>query len=77
MKASKNPSVRIKRALKELEQKSNHHQIGPVILELIISKGIELMKEQISKEDPKANHFIALSIFNETIEIVESHIQNK
>jgi len=74
MKTSKKPTVRIKRALKELETKSNHHQIGPVIMELIISKGVEIMKDQISKEDPKANHFIPLSMFNETIEIIEKHI---
>jgi len=74
MKTSKKPTVRIKRALKELETKSNHHQIGPVIMELIISKGIEIMKDQISKEDPKANHFIPLSMFEETIQIIEKHI---
>lgn len=74
MKKSKNPSVRIKRAIKELQNKSNSWNIGNVVLELIISKGIESMKEAIEEADKDANHFIPLNMFTESIIIIEKHI---
>ena len=74
-KQSKNPSVRIKRAIAELQETSNQFNIGNVIFEDIITKGIEAMEEAISKEDRTKNHIIPLAMFEQTISIIKKHIK--
>ena len=74
MKASKNPSVRIKRAIAELQNESNSFNIGNVIFEDIIIKGIESMELALSKEDRTKNHIIPIAMFEETISIIKKHI---
>ena len=74
-KQSKNPSVRIKRAIAELQETSNQFNIGNVIFEDIITKGIEAMEVAISKEDRTKNHIIPLAMFEETISIIKKHIK--
>jgi hypothetical protein len=78
MKTSKNPSVRIKRAIAELQNESNSLNIGNVIFEDIIMKGIEQMEMAIAEEKGKAvhgNHIIPLSMFEQTISIIKKHVQ--
>ena len=75
MKASKNPSVRIKRAVAQLQNESNSFNIGNVIFEDIIMKGVEQMELAISKQDRSANHIIPISMFEDTIRIIKEHIK--
>jgi|TARA_R110000765_G_C18950594_1_gene608485 hypothetical protein len=75
MKTSKNPSVRIKRAVKQLQDESNSFNIGNVIFEDIILKGIEQMELAISKQDRSKNHIIPISMFEDTIQIIKEHIK--
>ena len=75
MKVSKNPSIRIKRAVAQLQKESNSFNIGNVIFEDIINKGIEAMELAISKQDKSANHIIPISMFEDTIRIIKEHIK--
>ena len=75
MKASKNPSVRIKRAIAQLQDESNSFNIGNVIFEDIINKGIEQMELAIAEADPNANMIIPISMFEDTIRIIKLHVQ--
>ena len=72
---SKNPSVRIKRAIAELQNESNSFNIGNVIFEDIIMKGIESMELALSKQDRTKNHIIPISMFEETISIIKKHVK--
>ena len=44
MKKSKKPSVRIKRAVKSLQEANPKYQIGNIIFEQIIAHGVEQVK---------------------------------
>tara|TARA_R110001606_G_scaffold186934_1_gene334469 strand:+ start:351 stop:578 length:228 start_codon:yes stop_codon:yes gene_type:complete len=74
MKTSKNPSVRIKRAVAQLQKESNGFNIGNVIFEEIINKGIAEMEMRILQQDRKENHIIPISMFEDTIRIIKEHI---
>mgnify|MGYP003624985696 FL=1 len=74
MKLSKNPSVRIKRAVAQLQKESNGFNIGNVIFEEIINKGIAEMEMRILQQDRKENHIIPISMFEDTIRIIKEHI---
>ena len=64
----------IKRAIAELQKESNSFNIGNVIFEDIIMKGIEAMEVAISKEDRTKNQIIPIAIFEETISIIKKHV---
>ena len=75
MKASKKPSVRIKRAVKELSEQNNRVDIGNALFEEIIRKGIN--QQKLAIEDAKkqnVNHFISPLMFEQAIEIIEKHL---
>lgn len=75
MKKSKKPSVRIKRAVKSLSEANHRHDIGNVLFEHIIQLGVDEAKEQLSKIDRSKNHFIAPSMWEHCIEILEENLQ--
>ena len=75
MKKSKKPSVRIKRAIKSLNDANPRAQIGNAMFEQIIFLGIEEAKEQLSTIDRSKNHFISPSMWEHCIEILEEHLE--
>jgi hypothetical protein len=75
MKKSKKPSVRIKRAVKSLQEANIRNEIGNVLFEEIIRLGVKEAKEQLSKMDRSKNHFITPSMWEHCIEILEEHLQ--
>jgi len=76
MKKSKKPSVRIKRAVKSLQEANPRNEIGNVLFEEIIRLGVEEAKEQLSKIDKEnINSFIPPSMWEHCIEILEEHLQ--
>ncbi len=75
MKQSNKPSVRIKRAIKELSEQNNCVDIGNAIFEEIIRKGINQQKLAIEEaKKQKVSHFISPFMFEEAIEIIEKHL---
>lgn len=74
MKKSKKPSVRIKRAVKSLQEANYRHEIGNILFEEIIRLGVEEAKKQVSKMDRSKNHFVAPSMWEHCIEILEEHL---
>jgi len=76
-KKSNKPNVRINRAVKELTQEGNAYNIGTVIFEEIIRKGVEQIQEELKNLDDNKNYFIHPNMFKRTIEILESNLMLK
>ena len=75
MKKSKSPSIRIKRAIKELSEQNNRFDIGNSIFEEIILQGIAQQKIAIAEAKKQdVNHFISPKLFEEAILIIEKHL---
>ena len=75
MKKSKKPSIRIKRAVKQLTDANPRYQIGNVLFEQIINLGIQEAKSQLKEMDKTKNHFISPSMWAECIEILEENLE--
>ncbi len=75
MKKSKKPSVRIKRAVKQLTDANPRYEIGNVLFEQIINLGVQEAKSQLKEMDKTKNHFISPSMWAECIEILEKNLQ--
>ena len=58
MNKSKKPSIRIKRAVKQLTDANPRYQIGNVLFEQIINLGIQEAKNQLKEMDPNQNYFV-------------------
>ena len=77
MKQSKKPNVRINRAVKELTKQGNAYNIGCVIFEEIIKKGVEQMQEDLKGVDENKNYFIHPNLFKTTIKILQTNLDLK
>jgi len=75
MKKSTKPSVRIKRAVKQLTDANPRYQIGNVLFEQIINLGVQEAKSQLKEMDKTKNHFISPSIWEHCIEILEENLE--
>ncbi len=75
MNKSKKPSVRIKRAVKQLTDANPRYQIGNVMFEQIINLGVQEAKSQLKEMDKTKNHFISPSMWEECIEILEGNLE--
>ncbi len=74
MKKSKNPSVRIKRAIKELSD-ANKYNLGNVLFEQIIAIGIVTTENELEKQ--KLNNkrsIIHPSLYEDVIDILRKHL---
>ena len=71
MKKSKSPSIRIKRAVKELREQNNRFDIGNTIFEEIILKGIAQQKMAIAEAKKQySNHISSPKLLEEAMLIV-------
>ena len=75
MKKSKKPSIRIKRAVKQLTDANPRYQIGNVLFEQIINLGVQEAKSQLKEMDKTKNHFISPSMWEHCIEILEENLE--
>ena len=75
MNKSKKPSVRIKRAIKQLTDANPRYQIGNVLFEQIINLGVQEAKSQLKEMDKTKNHFISPSMWEHCIEILEENLE--
>jgi len=75
MKKSTKPSVRIKRAVKQLTDANPRYQIGNVLFEQIINLGVQEAKSQLKEMDKTKNHFISPSMWEHCIEILEENLE--
>ena len=75
MKKSTKPSVRIKRAVKQLTDVNPRYQIGNVLFEQIINLGVQEAKSQLKEIDKTKNHFISPSMWEHCIEILEENLE--
>jgi len=75
MNKSKKPSVRIKRAIKQLTDANPRYQIGNVLFEQIINLGVQEAKSQLKEMDKTKNHFISPSMWEECIDILEENLE--
>ena len=75
MKKSTKPSIRIKRAVKQLTDANPRYQIGNVLFEQIINLGVQEAKSQLKEMDPNQNHFISPSMWEHCIEILEENLE--
>ncbi len=75
MSKSKKPSIRIKRAVKQLTDANPRYQIGNVLFEQIINLGVQEAKSQLKEMDKTKNHFISPSMWAECIEILEGNLE--
>ncbi len=75
MKKSTKPSIRIKRAVKQLTDANPRYQIGNVLFEQIINLGVQEAKSQLKEMDKTKNHFISPSMWAECIEILEENLE--
>jgi len=75
MNKSKKPSVRIKRAVKQLTDANPRYQIGNVLFEQIINLGVQEAKSQLKEMDKTKNHFISPSMWEHCIEILEENLE--
>lgn len=74
LKKSSRVNVRLKRLIKDLTEEGNRTNIGCVILEDIIIKGIEAELKLLKKRDPEKNYFIGNGIYKQTDEIIKKHL---
>lgn len=74
MKQSKKPNIRINRAVKQMTQEGNGYNIGCIIFEEIIRKGVIQMKEELQELDPEKNYIIHPNLFKTTVKIIETHL---
>ena len=75
MKKSTKPSIRIKRAVKQLTDANPRYQIGNVLFEQIINLGVQEAKSQLKEIDKTKNHFISPSMWEHCIEILEENLE--
>tara|TARA_R110001632_G_scaffold229432_2_gene365540 strand:- start:464 stop:694 length:231 start_codon:yes stop_codon:yes gene_type:complete len=75
MKKSKKPSVRIKRAVKQLTEANPRYEIGNVLFEIIINLGVQEAKNQLKEMDRTKNHFIGPEMWEHCIEILEENLE--
>ena len=75
MNKSKKPSIRIKRAVKQLTDVNPRYQIGNVLFEQIINLGIQEAKNQLKEMDPNKNHFVGPGMWQECIQILEQNLE--
>lgn len=75
MKKSTKPSIRIKRAVKQLTDANPRYQIGNVLFEQIINLGVQEAKSQLKEMDKTKNHFISPSMWEHCIEILEENLE--
>jgi len=75
MNKSKKPSIRIKRAVKQLTEANPRYQIGNVLFEQIISLGIQEAKNQLKEIDPNKNYFVGPGMWQECIQILEKNLE--
>tara|TARA_R110000744_G_C19029438_1_gene525219 strand:+ start:164 stop:391 length:228 start_codon:yes stop_codon:yes gene_type:complete len=74
MKKSNKPNIRINRAVKQMTQEGNGHNVGCIIFEEIIRKGINQLKEELKNIDPEKNYIIHPNLFKTSVAIIEKHI---
>ena len=77
MKQSKKPNIRISRAVNQLTKEGNGYNIGCIIFEEIIRKGVLQIKEELKELDPDKNHIIHPNLFKTTVAIIENHLNLK
>jgi len=77
MKKSTKPSVRIKRAVKQLTDANPRYQIGNVLFETIIQIGIDETKKQLKEMDRTKNYFVGPEMWEHCIEILEKNLELK
>ena len=75
MSKSKKPSVRIKRAVKSLQEANPRYGIGNALFEEIIRLGVHEAKSQLRDLDRSKNHFVSPSMWDHCIEILEEHLE--
>ena len=75
MNKSKKPSIRIKRAVKQLTEANPRYQIGNVLFEQIINLGIQEAKSQLKEMDPNKNYFVGPGMWEHCIEILEKNLE--
>ena len=74
MKKSTNPSVRIKKAIKELSD-ANKYNLGNVLFEQIIAIGIVTTENELEKQKlSNKRSIIHPSLYKDVIDILRKHL---